>query len=111
MAESYVCPDHEGDRKNRHTCVMEMMTTLLSVQVPLLHTRLPKHILAKEVSTFSKDEAQIRSKKGNFGPEKVRDMGQPGKSNQTWTCCNFVKEVSDSKSLIVRQIKTIYPSS
>lgn len=52
MAESHVCPDYEGDRKNRHACVREMMTTSLTVQAPLLYTRLPKHILVKEVSMF-----------------------------------------------------------
>lgn len=47
MAESYVCPDHEGDRKDRLTCVREKTTTSLAFQAPLLHTRLPKCILAK----------------------------------------------------------------
>lgn len=70
MAESYVCPDYEGDRKTRHTCVREMMTTSPTVQAPLLHTRLPKHILVKEVGTFWKGEGKIRSKKGILGQRK-----------------------------------------
>lgn len=52
MAESYVCPDREGDRKSRRTCVREMMSTLPTVQAPLLPTRLPMHILGKEFGTF-----------------------------------------------------------